>query len=169
MTAERLREVLRAVRAEHAALYEIVDALAYEDRYQAETGEGSMAYLARLQDRALDLLGDLDAAQAAAGEPAPATPAPQAALVPAQAHRPQAAVERSHEWGWGPGRWPGPLTSKPAPPLRGSEPSADVLGGPRPHGWLAFTCPDCGGRYRYTYAGGTLTSAERLPAETEEE
>jgi|SRR5579859_2542927 len=39
------------------AYREIVDALAHEADYQAETGEGSMAYLARLITKARTLLG----------------------------------------------------------------------------------------------------------------
>jgi len=39
------------------AYREIVDALAHEADYQAETGEGSMAYLARLITKARALLG----------------------------------------------------------------------------------------------------------------
>lgn len=46
-----LAEVER-MRAENAAMREIVDALAHEATYQAETGEGSTAYLARLVKRA---------------------------------------------------------------------------------------------------------------------
>jgi hypothetical protein len=41
-----------ALHEENAGLREIVDALANESRYQSASGEGSMAYLARLVKRA---------------------------------------------------------------------------------------------------------------------
>jgi hypothetical protein len=41
-----------ALHEENAGLREIVDALANEARYQSASGEGSMAYLARLVERA---------------------------------------------------------------------------------------------------------------------
>lgn len=44
------------LRTHVATLREIADALANEDQYQAETGEGSMAYLARLKERARAVL-----------------------------------------------------------------------------------------------------------------
>lgn len=39
---------IERLQTDNAALREIVDRLAHEDRYQAETGEGSMAYVSRL-------------------------------------------------------------------------------------------------------------------------
>jgi hypothetical protein len=55
--AQQLSAEKERLKAKNAAYREIVDALAHEDRYQAETGEGSMAYLARLIQRARALLG----------------------------------------------------------------------------------------------------------------
>jgi hypothetical protein len=123
MTAEQVRAALgtlHALQAENAALREIVDRFVHEADYQAETGEGSGRYLARLHDQVQELLGLLDEAVAAAAQGQPAVPAPRGSGV------------------------------------------SDV------HGWLTYICPNCGARYRHTYAGGTLTSVERLPHEAEE-
>lgn len=59
--AEQLRAEVDRLKAERAAYREIVEALANEAYYQRETGEGSMAYLARLIMKAKALLASENA------------------------------------------------------------------------------------------------------------